>query len=156
MAGERLCNKAVDLLSDWYENNFQTYLTEVETEESLTVGSLTPPVDYFKGSVPDDTRSPFMVIYADDSETLDHRNNLYEYGCTVELRYASDADIEAAQLKMRQYMSAMVKTIASDRSLSAAVVQAIEENQTVFGQKTGNAAATHTAALDINVMIHNN
>jgi len=152
MAGEQYGDRAVAELLSYYETNLQTYLTAVETAQSLSTGAMTPPLDYLPGRMPDDLRSPLLQVYCDGGAAADHRNALHSYNCGVLVTYASDADIEAGQLFMRRYMTALVACLAADRTLGDNVVQAIDGEQNFFSE-SGDGTTSHSIDLSIEVMV---
>lgn len=137
MAGEKYGDKAIANLLSYYETNLPTYLRAVETAQSLCASSLADPVDYIPAYVPDDTRSPLFQVFTLSGESLDPRNQLYLYDCVINVGYSSDADIEAGQLFMRRYMTALIDTLVADRTLGGNVVEAVETEQNYAAEKSG-------------------
>lgn len=154
MAGEKYGDRAVAYLLDFIENNLATQLRAVETAQSLTSNSLTDPIDYKPAWTPLDAAGPIVQVFSSDGGPVDHRNAVYEYDCTVALVFASDADIEAAQLKARRYMTALIDVVASDRTLGGKVVEALDEDQSFFHDKPGNAQTLNAIALGVSVTVH--
>ena len=125
MANERYIEKAAKLLHAYIESQFETELTAIETEQSLDSGTLTAPVDYVLGNVPDDNRVPLVEVYGEDGEYEDQRNSIYVAFCNVAISYASDCSLEAGKLMVRRYVTALLNTIRDNPSLSSGVIQCI-------------------------------
>lgn len=154
MAGEKYADKAVAKLLAWYEAQLQTYLTATETAQSLAAGSLTAPVDYVAGQFQEDTRTPLLLVSCDSGDTEDWNAGVYSYDCAVSLMYSSDANIEAGQLFMRRYMTALIDTVRADHTLGGTVAQALEMDQSLFSEKSADAVTRHAIALGIEIKLH--
>ena len=153
MAGERYAQRAIKALRDHYVANLETELRAVETEQSLTANSLTDPVVYVEGYLPNDTRSPIIQVFCMRGTPDDWKNGLYIYNCSVVLGFVHDADIEAGQLQARRYLTALLETLRVDRTLGGVVTIAIDTDQTLFADKPSDAETLHYVALEIDVQI---
>jgi len=154
MAGEKYIDKAVARLLAYYESNFQTYLTAVETAQSLATGAMTAPKDYVPALLPEDTRSPLLQVFATGAKPEDGRCGLYWVDCTVYLGYVGDANVEAGQQKMRRYMTAMVDTLRADYTLGSTVQEAVDGEQSLDAFKPGDAQTRYAIVLDVEVLIY--
>lgn len=125
----RYIQKAVDSLHATINAGIATQLRAVETSESLTTNALTDPVDVVKARLPMDNRTPLIQVF---EETWSHdtkagqRHSIITTFCNVVLTTLStDVDLEAAELFMRRYVTAMIETIAADPTLGGSAMSAI-------------------------------
>ena len=154
MAGEKYEDKAIANLLGWFENNLQTYLTAVETAQSLTAGTLAPPVDYVPGDLGDDPRSPLLLVFCTGSEEYENTRSLHRNSCVARLRFTSDADIEAGKLLARRYKTALLDTVYADRTLGGSVVHAIIIEETTDGVAMSDAETSHAIDIGVEVVTH--
>jgi hypothetical protein len=152
MAGEKYAEKAVDALADWFTAQLQTYITAIETAQSLTTGTVPAPDEYVRGKYDDDNRN-LLMVFCEDGSTVDVNNGIYEYDCTVAWAFSSDADLSAAQLRARRCLTALIDTLRADRRLGGVVAQAIEADQSLFHTKSADATTRHAVAIGVNVMV---
>jgi hypothetical protein len=125
VAGERYTEKAVSTLAAFVESNLPTALAAIETEQSLTSGTITRPVDYVSANVPEDGRSPLVEVYATDSRYEDQRNSIAVVECMVALSFAHDADVEGGELMRHRYVTGLLNTVRDDPTLSGGVVACV-------------------------------
>jgi len=154
MAGEKYGDKALVKLADYFDSNFATSLRTVETAQGLASGALTDPVEIVRPMVADDGRAPLMEIYLNDGEPVDHKNGITVYDCTITVTYHGDADVAAGSLFMRRYMTAVVDTIADDRSLGGTVQAAIDLDQGFRVIHGKDSPTKHVIALGVEVHVH--
>jgi len=152
MAGEQYGDRAVAALDAFAQANLQTYLTKVETDQSLAVGYLTPPDEYIQEYRPADPKSVMQFFYTTGGP-VDRVNGLYEYNCVIAWIFPSDCDTGTGQKDARRRETAIANMIASDRTLGGLVVQAIDEDQSVFAEKPGGAQVLHAISLGVAVMV---
>lgn len=145
MSGEQYADRAVSALVSYIESNYTTALRAIETAEGLTSGTIDNPLDYVPAHVPDDTRSPLVQVWCSGGTRIPDddggsRNAIFGYACTVAVTYASDADVETGQKRIRQYGSAILNTLEGSRTLGSAsgIIHAIDTTQ--------NYEATHPDA----------
>lgn len=158
MAGEQYADLAVLKLHTWFESQLPTQLAAVETAQSLTAGDLTVPVDYIPAKVEDDNRSPLLQVYCDSTGEIEPEatgtDKIATYPCKVTVEYSGDADIEAGQLFMRRYLSALVKTLVASRTLNGTVVQALDSGHSTSAARTSESQTRYTIELGVDVTVH--
>jgi len=158
MAGEQFADLAITSLLSYYESNFATQLRAVETAQSLAVNSLDNPYNYVPGKASEDPQPLLLQVFVDGSgDTLPEAtgtDKIVTYPCTLHLEYVGDADIEAGQLRMRRYMTALVNTLYGSRTLGGKVVSAIDAGQVFYAEKMGSAQTRHSIELQVDVTVH--
>lgn len=143
MAGERYSEKAVKALYDRIVATFTTQLRAVETAVGLTSGALTDPAAYVRARVPNDNRSPIVQVY-EESWRFDgpDRNCLLAVDCTVLIDFAGSVDLEASELQMRRYITALLQVIESDRALNDSLVSGVYILDGEGSRSIGDKSAT--------------
>ena len=154
----RYIQKAVDALHNTISGGIAAQLRAVETSESLSTNALTDPQAVVKARMPLDNRSPMVQVF---EETWAHdmaagqRHRIITTNCNVVITTLShDADLEAAELFVRRYVTAMVETIANDPTLGGAAMSAV-----IMGGDSaafvGDQSASRIAhVLDVEVRTH--
>lgn len=124
----RYINQALDPLHSQIETRIAAKLDDVETDESLTAGTLTDVMDVLKFEAPNDPRAPLISVfdignrpYREDGQ----RHGLYEVMCRVRTQVANDGDAEAGEVKARRYSDAAKRAILHDPTLSGSVLQVL-------------------------------
>lgn len=117
MSGERYADRATTLLKAYLQTNLPTYLRAVETAQSLDENTLVNPVAYLDYLSPDDYRSPEVQVWFEDDEPEDHDNNIEVHTGNIALLYAGDANLQAGQLAMRRYATALKDLIKDNPTL---------------------------------------
>lgn len=113
--------QAVDALVAAYEANLPAELALVESESVIDAGSLPQPKEYLSHMAEDDNRSPLIQIYDDPGlEVENQRNKLWTVPVTVVLAWSSDADIAAAAVFVRRYVTALMRSVLRDETLGGA------------------------------------
>ena len=146
--------KAVDALYTTLSTGLQAHLTTVETAEGLGAGDLTAPIAYVKGLVSDDNRSPLIQVYATDWSALDQLNELHSVQCMVVLSYASDADLDAAELFVMRYIWAIYATIQADPNLGGEASGAFFTGGVSHAEIGDSSASRHVETLSWDVHVH--
>lgn len=154
MAGEKYADRAVATLATFVEANLPTQLRAVETAQSLTTNSLTDPVAYVKADTPNDGRWPRVLIFAEGGEPVNHQNDIDEYDITLALEFMSDSDMDAAEIQMLRYMTAMIDTVRSDPRLNSTGIVAIDRDRSFHQQRGETTPTKHVAALGVEVRVH--
>ena len=154
MAGEKYGDRAVAVLVAYVAANLQTYLTAVETAQSLTAGSMTPPAAYVASLITNDPRTPVVMVDCDGGITEDWGENLHVYDCMAILAFSGDADVSAGEAKARRYMTAMLDCIRADATLGATAEYAECTSQDFDAQVGGDSMTRHAVGLGVMVRIH--
>lgn len=154
----RYIQKAVDSLHTTINAGLAAQLRAVETSESLSAGALTDPVDVVKARLPMDNRSPLVQIF---DETWAHdlaagqRHDIIMTVCNVVITTLSqDVDLEAAELFMRRYVTAMIETVAEDPTLGGSAMSAVitgGDSAAVVGDQSASRLAH---VLEVEVRTH--
>lgn len=150
----RYAQKAVDALHATFASGFAEELRLIETEESLDEGELRDPVDYVKAFTPADNRSPLVQIYELSGVPISHRNRLTAVECTVAVTYNGGTDIEADELRMRRYLTAMIRVIELDTTLGGRVTGAIWTDFERGLNIIDEASTRHVRALGVEMRVH--
>tara|TARA_Y100001938_G_scaffold148335_2_gene231710 strand:- start:97 stop:576 length:480 start_codon:yes stop_codon:yes gene_type:complete len=154
----RYVQKAVDSLHTTINGGIATQLRAVETSEGLTSGALTDPEAVVKARMPLDNRTPLIQVFdeswAHDAEA-GQRHDMITTFCNVVLTtFSQDTDLEAAELFMRRYITAMIETIATDPTLGGAAMSAVVtggDSAAVIGDKSASRLAH---VLEVEVRTH--
>lgn len=154
MSGEKYGDRAVAKLLAYCSAQLQTYLTAVETAQSLTAGSLTVPVAFIGSLIANDPRTPVLMVDCTDGSAEDWGNGLHSYGCAIVLKFAGDADVAAGETKARRYMTALIDMIRANATLGGTVDLAWGGEQQFDAEKEGDAMTMHAVALEVSVRIH--
>lgn len=159
MAGERYADRAVANLLSYFETNLGTHLDAIESAQSLTAGSMTDPVDFVPANVPDDNRSPLFMCYVESGESeapavTGVQDIIYVYDCVIAVEYSSDADIEAGQLFMRRYMTALIDCLKTSRTLSDTVTSVLDTSQEFQTETPGTGQTRYRIEMNVEVTIH--
>jgi hypothetical protein len=117
----RYVRRAVDAVADYIEANLPTYLDTVETEESLTPGSLEDPKDYLQDDAPHDNRSPLVQVFADSWDFKDQRQKILEVKVTIAVALSGNAATESLSAKVDRYVSALIMCLTASPSLGGRV-----------------------------------
>jgi len=118
----RFTDMAVDALADYVEANYATYLDAVETELSLTAGTLPDPTAYYRADLPLDNHNPRVDVFEESWSFVDDGDDLMvEVVCSVLWSYLGDADRAAGELMARRCLTAMIKCLWASRTLSGTV-----------------------------------
>ena len=125
MAGERCIDKAVVKLAAYLSANLPGKLRAVETEQSMTVNSLTDPVEVLDHRAPFDNRSPLVECFDESWDFVDQNNKLVSVDCTIALSYLGDANLANGERFMRRYSTALIDCLLDDPTLGGEVVGAL-------------------------------
>ena len=150
MAGEKYSDLVSHALDSYFTTNLRTYLTAVETAQDLTEGSLTPPDSYIEGDLADNQSIQFQTVVGNGGEELEKTVHAYE--AFVAIHYMGDADFEAAELRGRRYLTALVDCLYADRTLGGAVAVARMVEEINEHEKTSDLQSAHAIGLRLNVI----
>lgn len=153
MSGEKYANRAVEKLRAHSAANLQTYLTAVETAQSLTAGSMIAPVAYLGSLLASDGRSPLLMVDCADGDAESWGDGLFSYGCLIVLAFNGGADPYEGEDQARRYMTALLDMIRASPTLGATVEYAEGGTQQFDAEKDGDATR-HAIALEVMVRIH--
>jgi hypothetical protein len=124
--------KGVDRLFAHLQTNLPAQLTDVETQEGLDAGDLKGSTFiYVKAHVPNDNRSPMIMVFFEAGEMIDQNNRIMAVGCAIVFVYKAGADIAAGELYINRVVTAIIQTITNDPTMSdpqiiGAIVTGIE------------------------------
>lgn len=157
MAGSYV-EKAVSLIQAAYVANLAGELTTVETEQSLTAGSLEVPVEFLDYFAPGDNRSPLVSIFEDTNVTVDQPGGrVYNIPITVVLGYLGDGQLSANANAVRQYMTAMIRAITEksnyDALLASGILAAGFAGFSSREQSGDQSFTRHTSAIGWSVLV---
>lgn len=108
---------AVQRLYATVNSNLATELAAVETEESLVAGSLTVPADILRYRAPMHHTSPMIEVF-DEGFTYDsQRQRLMDIECIIRISYQGGEDLDATELFMRRYVTAVIQVIETTPGL---------------------------------------
>ena len=154
----RYIQKAVDALHTTIDGGIAAQLRAVETSESLTSGALTDPQDVVKARLPMDNRSPLVQVFeeswAHDTDAGQRHSMITTFCNVVITTLSQDADLEAAELFMRRYVTAAIETVAADPSLGGSAMSAIVtggDSAAVIGDQS---ASRFAHVLEVEVRTH--
>ena len=154
MAGERYGDLAAAALRSYCQSNLQTYLTAVETAQSLDAGSMAPPVAYLGSLMSEDGRSPLAMVDCVGGDAESWSDGLHAYDCRVVLVFNSDADLDAGATKARRYLTALVDMIRNGDTLGGTVALAWGGAQDFDAIQEDDAPTRFGVALTVMVRIH--
>ncbi len=152
MAGERYMQKAVVSLQAFLVTNLGGKLDTVESEQSLTSGSMVDP-SVIGAFVPDDNRSALLEVFPLNGEAVEERQRLYACNVGTALSWSSDADLEAGTLQIMRYHTALLKTVQADYSLGAAVNACIPGRFDYAAERGSSALTRFTVMQDFQIHI---
>ena len=119
----RYVEQAVDALYAQINGSIASKCTAVETASSLSAGDLPAPT-VIKYEAENDNRSPLIQIFEDGFEG-DQRNGVYYVPCRVVFTLKSDADLSAAEVKVRRYIDAIMRSVLADPTLGGLAPQCV-------------------------------
>jgi len=156
MAGEKYIELGHLSMFNFFESNFETYLTAVEVAQSLATGTMAAPVDYIPRQAPEDNRNPLVMVYETDFDLLrneSQRAGRWVVGVDTLIQWESDADLDEAKRTTQRYLTAIVDTIRSDATLGSAVVQATFAGYDIAPQTIDDAVTKHMLAVAWDVIV---
>jgi hypothetical protein len=114
---------AIDSLHARIQSQLPGELRIIETEDNLGAGSIIDPVQYSKARVPNWNASPLVQVY--DLRFVDEssRSGIYLTTAHVVVTRKCDADLEAGEKMMRQYITGILRIIDRDTTLGNTVMQ---------------------------------
>lgn len=117
----RFIDLAIDALRDHLEADLPQALRDIETEDGLTAGSLTDPVEVMAARAPADHRSILVQCFEEDWDIVDQRNGVAVVDATVLVLAKGGPDIRVNEKFMRRYMQAVMDVIVGDETLGGKV-----------------------------------
>jgi len=154
MAGEKYGDRAVTSLLAYCGSGLQTYLTAIETAQSLATGAMTAPVAYLGSLMAEDGRSPLLMVECIGGDPESWSDGLHAYECRVVLVFNSDADLVEGAAKARRYLTALVDMIRADATLGGTVELAWGGAQDFDAIQEDNAPTRFGVSLSVLVRIH--
>jgi hypothetical protein len=115
---------AIDSLHARIQSQLPGELRIIETEDSLAANSIIDPVQYSKARVPNWNASPLIQVYDLRFNDETSRSGIYLTTAAVIVARKCDADLEAGEKMMRQYITALLRIIDRDPTLGNTVSQA--------------------------------
>ncbi len=128
----RFLHTAIDRLHSTFSGQLQTELTDVETDNSLTVGGLPVPNAFIAAHEPGRNVTPLMLIYEDPDSSFDfthngvgqrHGNDFFEVNAEVVYLMNTGVDVAGASVNLRHILTAMVQVIENNRNLGVATLE---------------------------------
>jgi hypothetical protein len=124
MANERLAELAVEALAAALEAGMATQIAAIETEQSLTSGTIPAIVDVVRSDDPDDDRSSLIHVFDLSAESDGYDDSEWTVVCGADVSYVGDAEKESGEVMARRYATAMVKTVKANPTLTTRAVEA--------------------------------
>ena len=121
MAG-RYAEKASVAVREYLSEHLPATLRATEVELGLEPEELEDPVDVVLSNQPFDTRSPLLEVFCESLRPIDLRNKIWSAEISVAATYNTDADLEAGELFIYRYITALSECLAADTSLNNTVV----------------------------------
>lgn len=152
----RYIEQALDPLHSQIETRIAAKLDDVESDESLTAGSLENPLDVLKFEAPQDLRSPLIQVFDIGARPYGadgQRHGLYEVACRVRAQVANDGDAEAGEEKARRYSDAVKRSILHDATLGGAVLQVVITGEAPSAQLNDTTSTFNFYDIDCDVLV---
>lgn len=112
MSGEAFIDKAVTSLADFIRDNLPAQLRVVETAKGYDANTIEDPREVVGAFIPTLTSSPHVQVYdVGASPEGPDRLKVWHVDCSIIVSFAGDADIEAGEMRAREYMTALVNLI---------------------------------------------
>ena len=137
----RYAEKAAVAVRDYVSESLPAFLRATEVELGLEADELDDPVDVVLSNLPMDTRSPLLEVFCESMRPVDLRNKIWSAEVSVAATYNSDADLEAGELFIYRYVSALSECFRESPSLDGRVVSC-ELTDTSFTSFRGPRTAT--------------
>jgi hypothetical protein len=118
----RYAESATVAVRDYLAEHLPASLRAVEIELGLAPEELDDPVDVVLSNAPLDTRSPLLEVFCETMRPIDLRNRIWSAEISVAATYNTDADIEAGELYIYRYVSALTECLSKDTQLNQRVV----------------------------------
>ena len=154
MAGERYIDKAVVKLAAYLSANLPAKLRAVETAQSMSVNSLTDPVDVLDHRAPFDNRSPLVECFDEAWNFVDLKNRMVSVDCTIALSYLGDANLANGERFMRRYATALIDCLLADTTLGGEVVAAIPTDGSSASARGDSSQTRFIYTQGVDVRLH--
>lgn len=154
MSGEQFADLAITALRDHLEANFATELRTVETALGLEENSLGSPGEIIAARTENDNRPGLIQVFDEGISPISQREHLYAVDCTVALTFLGSVDLEENDVLRRRWVTALLRCIRSNPTLSSKVNGAfLKEGAVSFTY--GDRSATRLAfLLPVEVRVH--
>ena len=121
----RYVEQAVDALYTQINADIAGKLADVESDSSLSAGDLPAPT-VVKYEATGLNTSPLIQIFeqgfSPDNENGGIRSGVYAVPCKVIFTLRADADLSAAEVKVRRYVDAIIRSVVNDTTLGGDAV----------------------------------
>lgn len=153
MAGERYTQAAKTALLNQVTANLASELRNVETAQGLGASSIPDPSRFTSSRSKADNSPRLVRVFAEGGEFIDQRNGLFAADCSVMFSYSSDADLEAAETLLEQYLDAIARVIEADETLGGNVVTSILTDTAMGVFDDDRSATKHVVMQGVEVHV---
>jgi hypothetical protein len=143
----------VDALHTTFSAQMATEIAAVEADNGLTAGDMPAIRDYFKYRALNEHVSPSLSISCYETAFLEQSLKHAVCRCTVALRYAGDADVEATELLMRRYATAMISVVTNNNEMGADKIHTTFVDEVSFSEVYLDGAAFVDVVMGLSVDI---
>jgi hypothetical protein len=151
----RYADSAVSSLATYLAVQLPLQLRAVEVELQLANGSLGSPVDVVTARVPNDMRSPLVKVYDAGGDMVSHRvPRMMAIDCAVEVSLVGDCNVEALEVKMRRWLTAVYKSLEQSRTLGGLVEQALAKDYGSGLVRGADTATRFVSSIGVEVKVH--
>jgi hypothetical protein len=154
VSGERLAELAVDATIDWLDAQLATYLTAVESQRSMTAGTLTAPVDIIGADLPEyGGGTPLIEVFENSAKPVNIENDHWTLDLSIIITHACDAGVEAGRRFVRDYVTAVVDCLNAGRTLGGRVGSALITDVSFAASHGSTAKHLIHAAIGLEVRL---
>lgn len=131
-------------------------LAALRSALSLTTDELPDPVAIEPASMPDDSRSPLVVVFDMAAEPMNagHRHHLAGVDLTVGVVYNGDAQVTLGERVVRLYLAALRNVLDASPTCGGRVSQAWWTDANRDLEVTFKPITRHARALGVMVRVH--
>src|SRR3990167_2055539 len=121
----RYVEQAVDALYTQVNADIAAKLTDVESDSGLSAGELPAPT-VVKYEATNLNTSPLIQIFEQGFSPIDEsggiRSGAYAVPCKLVFTLRADADLSAAEVQVRRYVDAIMRSVVNDTTLGGSAV----------------------------------
>lgn len=133
----RYLHRAMSQLLSTFQAQLTTELTDVETDNSLTAGTLVAPKSYIAAFEPGRNVTPLLMIYEDEDDSFSFThdgvgqragNEMYAVSATVMYLSNTGQDVATGTEYLRHVLTAMIQVVENNRNLGVADLEVSIQN----------------------------
>jgi hypothetical protein len=147
----KFATAVVDALHSTFVAQMATEIAAVEADNGLAAGDITPIRKYYKYRAINEHVSPSIAVACVEFEFEDQPTLHTTQRCIVVLRYAGDADLEATELAVRRYATAMVNVIVNNNELGDSNVISSYIDNVSFAEVSLDGATFVDTIMDLSI-----